>query len=518
MTTMFTSIAQIVRHWGRCTGAATAVVSPFRSWTYAELDEESNRVAQGLLSLGIKSGDRVGCLTRNSAECLILLFAAAKIGAVCTPLNWRLAPSELEFVIGHSEAKLLVVDSAFLPTIESLDLSRVETLIIAEPGFDGSLAAWAAGFDPVDPEYPSCSDETVLQLYSSGTTGRPKGVEITHAGLLYQCSAIGECFGIRGSDRTVLLDVLPNFHVSGSVVCLSLLHVGAVVVTRPEFAPEQILETIDSYAVTHAVMVPTMIRMLVQALVAKRKSLPSLRVLGYGGSPVSEAVLREVQAVSSSSLVQIYGMTELSGIATCLASDDHADPELLRSAGRALPGIELSIRGSDDGQLFEEGKAGEVWIRSPSVMKGYFRNPEASSEVIPESADGWLRSGDVGYLKKGYLFIIDRLKEMIISGGENIYPTEVENVLSAHPAVADVAVIGVPDPTWGEAVKACVVLKEGVQADAADLLAFARQRLAHYKCPKSIDFLPALPRNPSGKLMKRALRAPYWEGKDRAIG
>jgi acyl-CoA synthetase (AMP-forming)/AMP-acid ligase II len=515
---MFATIAQIVRHWGRCKESATAVISPFRDWTYADLDQESNRIAQGLLSLGIRAGDRVGCLTRNSPECLSLLFGAAKVGAVCVPMNWRLAPVELEYVIEHSESRLLVVDSEFRPIVERLDSPRVETVLTAEPDQEGSLTGWASAYAAVDPEFPACSDDTVLQLYSSGTTGKPKGVEITHAGLLYQCSAIGDCFGFGSDGSAVLLDVLPNFHVSGIVVFLSVLHAGAVVVTRPEFAPEEILDAMERHGVSHAVMVPTMIRMLVQAMATKRTSLPGLRVLAYGGSPVSDALLKEVQAVLSSALVQIYGMTELSGLATCLGPDDHARPELLRSAGRPLPKVELNIRGAGGGSVCEEGAAGEIWVRSPSVMKGYFRNPEATSETIPKEEGGWLRSGDVGYLKNGYLFIIDRVKELIISGGENIYPTEVENVLSAHPDVADVAVIGVPDAKWGEAVKACVVLKEGAQADAAALLAFARGRLAHYKCPKSIDFLPALPRNPSGKLLKRELRGPYWQGQDRAIG
>lgn len=515
---MFVTIAEIVRHWGQCKESATAVISPFRDWTYAQLDQESNRIAQGLLSLGIGPGDRVGCLTRNGAECLSLLLGAAKLGAVCVPMNWRLSPVELEYVIEHSESRLLVVDSMLRPTVERLDLSRVKTLLTAEPDQDGALTSWASDFAAVDPGFHGSSDDTVLQLYSSGTTGKPKGVEITHAGLLYQCSVIGDCFGYGSDGSAVLLDVLPNFHVSGIVVSLSVLHAGALVVTRPEFAPEDILEAMERHGVSHAVMVPTMIRMLVQTMATKRISLPCLRVLAYGGSPVSEALLKEVHAVLNSALVQIYGMTELSGLATCLGPEDHARPELLRSAGRPLPSVELDIRDPCSGGVCEEGSAGEIWVRSPSVMKGYFRNSEATYETIPKEEDGWLRSGDVGYLKNGYLFIIDRVKELIISGGENIYPTEVENVLSTHPSVADVAVIGVPDAKWGEAVKACVVLKEGAQADAAALLEFARERLAHYKCPKSIDFLLALPRNPTGKLLKRVLRSPYWEGQDRAIG
>jgi acyl-CoA synthetase (AMP-forming)/AMP-acid ligase II len=363
-------------------------------------------------------------------------------------------------------------------------------------------------------------DDTALQLYSSGTTGKPKGVELSHSNLLFQCNVIAEYFGYRRGQPVVLLDALPSFHVSGIVNLLTILHEGAVTVARPEFAPQDIVEAMNRHGVTNTFLVPVMMRMLAQAVTEMKVRLPNLRAVGYGGSPVSETVLNEVRDALGCGLIQVFGMTELGGMATCLDPEDHDNPELLRSAGKPLAGVKLRIVSITDGSICPDGEVGELWVQSGSVLKGYFRNSEASREALPEPAgEGrWLRTGDIGCIKGGYFYIHDRLKEMIISGGENIYPAEVENALASHPAIADVAVIGVPDAVWGEAVKACVVLRAGAKATDEEIIAFTRERLAHYKCPKSVDFVATLPRNPSGKLLKRILREPYWRNQDRAIG
>jgi long-chain acyl-CoA synthetase len=509
---MFQSVPQIIRHWGRHKPDALAVSAPERDWTYADIEQESNRVAQGLRASGVGLGDRVGCLTRHTAECLVLFMAASKIGAVCTPMNWRLAAAELDYVINHSESRVLMVDHAFRETVGKTSIPRVARILTTEGGHADSFSAWASAFDAVDPGYLPTPDVIALQLYSSGTTGKPKGVEICHANLMFQCNVISEYFGYRRGQPTVLLDALPTFHVSGIVNTLTIMHEAATTVARPEFVPLDILDAINRHGVTNAFMVPTMMRMLAQAVVEQKTSLPSLRAIGYGGSPVSEVVLREIADALKCGLIQVFGMTELAGMATCLGIEDHQHPELLRSAGKPLGDILLRIADVRDGHFLGENEIGEVWVSSGSVMKGYFRNPEATRETL-SVVDGrqWLRTGDIGQLKNGFLFLSDRLKEMIISGGENIYPAEVENVIAAHPAVGDVAVIGVPDPVWGEAVKACVVLKAGATASAAEIIDFARERIAHYKCPKSVDFIDALPRNPSGKLLKRLLREPYWQ-------
>ncbi len=516
----FQSVPEMIRKWGPLKPDALAISTPVRDWTYGDLERESNRVAQGLRSLGLGPGDRVAALTRNAAECLILCLGANKIGAVMAPLNWRLAPTELDYVANHSEACFLMVDKAFMANVEQIKIPKVRNVVVTETNGTEGLLAWAAAFEAIDPGYMPTADETVLQLYSSGTTGKPKGVELSHANLMFQCNVIAEHFGYRHGKPVVLLDALPSFHVSGIVNLLTILHEAAVTVARPEFVPQDIVETINRHGVTNTFLVPVMMRLLAQAVTEKKIKLPSLRAVGYGGSPVSETVLNEVRNALGCGLIQVFGMTELGGMATCLDPQDHDDAELLRSAGKPLGDVKLRIVNLADGSVCAEGEAGELWVQSGSVMKGYFRNPEASREALPEPAgEGrWLRSGDIGCIKDGYLYIRDRLKEMIISGGENIYPAEVENVIASHPAVADVAVIGVPDPKWGEAVKACVVLKPGATAGADEIIAFTRGQLAHYKCPKSVDFVTTLPRNPSGKLLKRILREAYWQDQGRAIG
>ena len=516
----FSSIPEIIRTWGQLKRDQLAISSSTRDWSFGDLDRESSRVAQGLCALGVGAGDRVAALTRNAPECLVLCLGAGKIGAVMTPLNWRLVRPELEYVVTHSEARLIMADLSFIETVRQLRLPNAPRIVATEGSDPDTLLGWAAAFDSVDPDYWPASDETGLQLYSSGTTGKPKGVELTHAGLLCQCNLVTENFGYRRGEPVVHLDVLPSFHVSGIVMnSLALLHEAAIAVTRPKFELDEIIETINRHRVTSTFLVPVMMRMLAHAVTERKIGLPSLRTVGYGGSPVNETIVKEVRSTLGCDLIQIFGMTELGGVVACLAAEDHDNPELLRSAGRPLAGVKMRIVDIADLSLCAEGEPGELWVQSELVMKGYFRNPQASRDALPElPGDGrWLRTGDVGIMKNGYLFIRDRLKEMVISGGENIYPAEVENVIAAHPAVADVAVIGVPDPKWGEAVKACVVLKPGAKAEEREIIAFTRELLAHYKCPKSVDFVAALPRNPSGKLLKRVLREPYWRDYDNPI-
>jgi acyl-CoA synthetase (AMP-forming)/AMP-acid ligase II len=263
---------------------------------------------------------------------------------------------------------------------------------------------------------------------------------------------------------------------------------------------------------------------MLQAPNAKGGDFSSLETLAYGGSPASEKLLTDAKHTFGCGLQQIYGMTETAGTLTSLSAEDH-DPDgprahLLRSAGKPIPGVELRIVSPTTQEDAEEGEVGEIWVRTLQNMKGYWRNPKATAEAFPEGRDqrgGWLRTGDAGYMKDGYLYIHDRIKDMIISGGENIYPAEVENALANHPAISECAVIGVPDEKWGEAVKACVVLKPDANATEREIIDFTRERLAHYKCPKSVDVMSALPRNPSGKLLKRALREPYWKSANRQV-
>ncbi len=522
------SIADIIRRQARERGHATAFVTPTRRWTFAEVDSASNRLAQGLASLGIGAGDRVACLTKHHAECALLLLAACKLGAVCMPVNWRLAPPEVEYIVDHGQAKFMMVDEAFLPTLARTRLPGLRLTVATEaaPGLE-SLAGWSARFDAADPGHVSEPDATTLQLYSSGTTGLPKGVELTNRSLFAAIDMYRPMIGFDG-ERSVMLNVLPTFHVAGMCNIVMPLAAGGPTVYYPDFDPAGAIAAIGEHRVTHSFLVPAMILFMLQSPAAKSGDFSSLNVIAYGGSPIADTVLIDAAATFRCGLFQVYGMTE-APLLTRLVPEDH-DPggpriQLLRSAGTPSPGVELRIvRQGTDPQAPQdqpEGEVGEIWVRTLQNMKGYWRNPQATAATFPLGRDegrGWMRTGDAGYLRDGYLYIRDRIKDMIISGGENIYPAEVENALARHPAVAECAIVGVPDEKWGESVKACVVLKPGATATERELIDFTRDNLAHYKCPKSVDFMTVLPRNPSGKLLKRVLREPYWQGRDRAVG
>jgi acyl-CoA synthetase (AMP-forming)/AMP-acid ligase II len=303
-----------------------------------------------------------------------------------------------------------------------------------------------------------------------------------------------------------------------------MLYLGGTAVFQPEFNSQRYLAAIARYQVTDAFAVPAMLRAMVECPEIHTTDLSSLRCIAYGGSPIDETLLTLCLERFRCGFLQVYGMTEASGTLTALYPPEH-DPggpqaQLLRSVGRPAHHIELRVVRPTNGGPCADGEVGEVWVRSSQLMREYFEDSVATAAAFPEGRDppgGWFRSGDAGYLQDGYLFLHDRIKDMIISGGENVYPAEVEMTLAAHPAIAELAVIGVPDDKWGETVKACVVLRPGVVATAGELIAYARTRLAHYKCPTSVDFVDTLPRNPSGKVLKRVLRAPYWEGRTRNI-
>lgn len=503
---------------------AVAFDTPSRGWTYAQVDDTVNRVAQALRAMDVGPGDRVACLTRHTAEAMILVLGASRLGAVCAPVNWRLAGPEIAYIVDNAQACFLLVDREFLAVIESLALPLLRACAVTEgvtytlPGF----ADWYGGFDAENPLAEAGPDDTAIQLYSSGTTGLPKGVELSHRNLLIACAIYAR--ELDFGPASVMLNALPSFHIAGVENALTPLIEGGRVVFHTHFDAAEVLQALQRERISHTFLVPAMILFLLQQPGVESGDFTALRTIAYGGSPAAERLLSDAQRTFGCGLLQSYGMTEATGTMSWLLAHDH-DPDgprrdLLRSAGTAAPGVEIRVVDSASGADLSEGDVGEIWVRTLQNMRGYWRNPDATAFAFPQGRDpqgGWMRTGDAGYRRGGYLYIHDRIKDMIISGGENIYPAEVENVLSDHPAVLECAVIGVPDERWGEAVKACVVWRSGQSVLPEELIAYTRTRLAHFKCPKTVDVFSSLPRNPSGKLLKRILRQPYWQGLQRQV-
>ena len=513
-----TDLTDLVRSQAALRPDAVASTFDGRHTTYAELDQRASRVANGLRAIVPHAEARVAVLAKNTDTFHELWFGATKARDVLAPVNWRLAPPEIAYVVNDARAAVLFVDEAFFPVIEQIlpELTTVRLVIALtgdRPGWE-PYSAWRDRQDATDPGLTIAPDDVAVQFYTSGTSGHPKGVQLTHANFLAELGSADEYFPCTPGD--VVLACMPLFHLSGSIVSLFTLHGGARAVIMREPVPAEILRLIPAEGVTETLFVPALILFLLQTPGCQETDFSSLRRIMYGASPIPRDLLREAMATFGCDFVQVYGLTETSGVVAALSPEDHLanDGAHLGSCGKPTSVAEIRVV-DGAGREVPTGDVGEIVVRSPLVMRGYWNLPEATAATI---RNGWLHTGDAGYFDAdGYLYVHDRVKDMIISGGENISPAEVESALFGHPAVADVGVIGVPDKRWGEGVKAVVVLKPGATADEAELIAYCRDRIAHYKCPKSVDFADALPRNPSGKILKRVLRAPYWEGRERQV-
>jgi long-chain acyl-CoA synthetase len=498
----------------------TALVGKERSYTFGEVNRRINSLANGLTDLGVQKGDRVGILAYNCPQ-YFEVFGLAKAGRVCVPLNHRSAGRELAYLINNSGLNTLIVGSAFLEVVGSIrdELDAVENLICLDAEVEGmtsyeELIARYASNEPVD---EVTADDPAALYYTSGTTGHPKGAIHTHRSLLAE---IGIHEGSFSPDDVVLC-VMPFFHVGGSAAHLfAAFTYGATSVIHKGFDETRVLEAIAKQKVTYVGLVPAMIIRLLEHPDLDKYDLSSLRTIMYVGAPMPLEALRKGIERFGQVFSQLFGQTETLNVAV-LRKEDHKvegsakEVKRLESAGKPLGQGETRIV-DEHGRDVPLGEVGEILARSDRMMSGYWGMPEETAETIEE--DGWLHTGDVGRMDEdGYIYLVDRRKDMIISGGENIYSREVEEVLYVHDAVLEAAVVGVPDKKWGESVKAVVVLKDGAQASEDEIIDFCKEHLASYKKPRSVEFWDSLPKTGSGKIKKAEIREGYWKGQERRI-
>ena len=508
-----------IAHWAAAQPDAEALTYRETRWTWAQWNDRIGRVAGGLAALGLGRGGRVAFLDKNNPACLEVSLGAGLIGAANAVINWRLAAGELDYVINDSGASVLFAGAELLPAVQAIRdrLPRVTDVIVVG-GRDDTYERFLTGARPVSRSPEVTGEDLWLVMYSSGTTGRPKGVMLSHRNIVAHTQNAVPVAPMGGpGDRNLV--AMPLFHVGGTCYALFGFYAGVPSTFTREPDPASLLAAFAAGA-THVFLVPAVVSALLAAGDKAIAASSGLKYLLYGAAPMPLPVLRQALAAwPGLNFVQVYGLTELAGVISALSPQAHRDvarEDRFSSAGTLLAGAQVRVVDPATGQDAAAGQPGEFWFRSAQRMMGYLNRPDDTAQAITE--DGWLRSGDIGHVDDGgYLFISDRVKDMIITGGENVYSPEVEQAVAEHPAVAEVAVIGVPDDQWGEAVKAVVVLLPGQQATGQEIIEFARERLAHYKCPSTVDIIDELPRTPSGKVLKRTLRAPYWEGRDRQV-
>lgn len=507
--------------WAEHTPHAEAMTYLGRRWTWAQWNDRVRRAAGGLRELGVEHGDVVAFLDKNHPACVEISYAVATLGAAHAIINWRLAGDEIAYAVNDSGAKILFVGVELAPTIERIrdHLIGVERIItVTSDGADGDeYETWLVASQPIGRSDDADPEDTWLIMYSSGTTGRPKGVMLSQRNMLAHTMNAqgGWCFD--PGDKSMVS--MPLFHVGGSSYVMFGIHDGAPSVMTRDADGASLAAAIEAGA-NRTFLVPAVLAQVLQAGPEAIERFGRLKSYSYGAAPMPPPLLRAaMKAWPNTDFIQVYGLTEVCGVVINLLPEHHRDtahPERLLSAGIPIPGVELKI--IDPVSLVELApcEAGEICLKTRQLMRGYLNRPEDTAKVMLD--DGWFRTGDMGRIDDGgFVYIEDRIKDMIISGGENIYSSEVERVLAEHPSVLEAAVIGVPDERWGESVKAVVALKPGARASADELITFTRDRLAHFKCPRSVDLIDALPRNPSGKMLKRELRKQYWAGRSSVV-
>lgn len=500
-----------------------AVVCGEARFTYRQFADRVYRLANFLRSRGVGQGDCVAILHQNSHEFLESYFATAQVGAILNPLNYRLSPNELAFILGDSGASLLIASDRFVEGVEPL----------LEMGINFNQVLWtgsevdsSAPFESmyyeevlseekaVTPSSPDISDDDVVHLYyTSGTTGRPKGVMLSHKNVcVHALAAVAE---LKLGDHDNWIHVAPLFHLADAWATFAITWVGGKHVVTPDFDPLLVLTAIEQERVTITNMIPTMLNMLVNTPGAETYDFSSLRAILSGGAPIAPEVVRKIMGVFKCDYIQTYGMTETSPYLTVSILKENlahlSDEEKFvykAKTGRPFMGVLLKVVREDGTEVIaNDEEVGEIIVKGDIVTKGYWNRPEETAKAL---RDGWLYTGDMAVVdKEGYVNIVDRKKDMIITGGENVYSVEVENVLYTHPSVLEAAVIGVADPKWGEAVKAVLVLKPGETTTEEEIIRYCKEHIARYKAPKSVDFISELPKTGSGKIFKKGLKERY---------
>ncbi|MCZ6627882.1 MAG: long-chain-fatty-acid--CoA ligase [SAR324 cluster bacterium] len=508
----------------RLYGGRPALVDGDVRLTYGELSNRVHQLAAGLQGLGLGHGDHVAILAHNSYRYMETYLAIPEAGLVLAPINTRLSPQETLFILNDAEIKTLFIGKDFLPLLEQIrgKLEMVSTVVVLDDAAQGDILSYEevlAGGDVASLKPRAWDGEDMLILcYTGGTTGLPKGVMLSQNNVVHNAQ-----HAIRFAEfteRDVWLHACPMFHAADYWSCFALTVLGAFHVFMEKFEPRQVLEMIQTHGVTALLLVPTMINMVLEQPDAAHYELSTVRRIMYGASPMPVERLKAAIELFGPVMQHLYGQTETSPFLTAtLLRDNVVDgseeqTRRLLSCGQEIMGVEVRVV-NNAGQQVQPGEVGEVIARGPNVMLGYWKRPEESAKTL---VDGWVRTGDIATVDaQQYIYIMDRLKDMIITGGENVFSPEVEDILYRHPAVLEAAVIGVPDDKWGEAVKAIVVLQGGTHASAQELMDHCREHIAHYKCPKTVDFTEALPKSGPGKILKSELRKPYWEGRERSV-
>lgn len=516
------NLARMHRRNARLYRDKLAIIYQDRRVTFGQLDKRINRLVNALIARGVRKGDRISILAKNCVEYFEVYGAAEKGGFIIVPLNFRLQPHELAHLINDCTAAVLFVEREYFAAIDSIR-DQVPSVVhfvaigTEAAGYENYESILAAASEE-DAQVPILDDDVAYIIYTSGTTGLPRGAMHTHRGQVEDARTMALEVAISPDD--IYLGVMPFYHIGGRAVSLSHFYRGATNLVMRDFDPEGLLRLIQDERVTCVQVVPTMIAFALDLPNVRSYDLSSLRTIFYASAPMPVALLRRSIEVFGNIFFQAYGQTESGPVITVLRKEDHvpdgSERQARKLASCGVPALDVDVRVVDHlGHDVKPGEVGEIIARSDWIMKGYWNKPEMTEQTI---RNGWLHTGDMATVDEdGYIYIVDRKKDMIISGGENIYPREIEEVLYKHPAVLEAAVIGVPDEKWGESVKAIIVLKSGAVATEAEIIEHCKASLASYKKPKSVEFVRSLPKTPTGKILKRELREGYWQGRERRV-